>query len=314
MNALTIKTLGFAALLMIVTIAVVINLDINILGEVFKDGSVGGAIDSIISGRAINAITMAGALAIAGITAYVTTKYIGQMKTEEATGDLVDENWDGIQERTNELPSGWAYTFLATFIWSMWYGLIAYPVDQFSQIGEYNEEVLRHKATYEKQFENATPEVLADMGKSLYFVQCAPCHGNTGDGLSGKAQDLTARMSKAQVLDVINNGSNQLGYMMGMMPPGMASGQDAEDIAAYVAGGLKGEAPAMYASCTSCHGADSKGNGGMSPDLTGYDHTLLTHTLQNGKKGIIGTMPSFKTMITPIQEKALSEYLQTIAQ
>ncbi len=40
--------------------------------------------------------------------------------------------------------------------------------------------------------------------------------------LSGKAQDFTARMTKEQVLDVINNGSNQLGYAMGMMPPGMA--------------------------------------------------------------------------------------------
>jgi len=314
MNSIMIKTLGFAALLMIATVAVVMNLNIDIFGEVFKDGSVGGAIDAIVSGRAINAIAMAGALAIAGITAYVTTKYIGQMKTETVTGELVDENWDGIGERTNELPSGWAYTFLATFVWSMWYGLIAFPVNQFSQIGQYNEEVLAHKATYEKKFENASTEVLQDMGKSLFFVQCAPCHGNTGDGLSGKAHDLTKRMSKAQILDVINNGSNKLGYPMGMMPPGMASGQDAEDIAAYVAGGLKGEAPAMYATCTSCHGADSKGNMDMAPNLTGYDNTLLTHTLQNGKKGIIGTMPSFKTMITPIQEKALAAYIQSIAQ
>ncbi len=295
MNALTIKALGFAALLIITTIWVVMSMDIDLTDR-------------------INAITMGGAIAIAVITAAVTVKYINQMKTDTATGDLVDENWDGIGERTNELPSGWAYTLLATFIWSMWYGLIGYPVNQYSQIGEYNEEVLAHKAKYEKKFENASPEVLQKMGKSLYFVQCAPCHGNTGDGLSGKAQDLTTRMSKAQVLDVINNGSNQLGYPMGMMPPGMASGQDAEDIAAYVAGGLKGEAPASYAACTSCHGADSKGNMGMSPNLTAYDHTLMTQVLQNGKKGIIGTMPSFKTMITPIQEKALAAYIQSIAQ
>ncbi|CAA6824124.1 MAG: Cytochrome c oxidase subunit CcoP (EC [uncultured Sulfurovum sp.] len=314
MNAIMIKTLGFAALLMIATIAVVMNLNIDILGEVFKDGSVSGAIDSIISGRAINAITMAGALAIAGITAYVTTKYIGQMKTETATGELVDENWDGIGERTNELPSGWAYSFLAVFFWSMWYGLIAYPVDQFSQIGQYNEEVLAHKATYEKKFENASPEELKNMGKSLYFVQCAPCHGNTGDGLSGKAQDLTKRMSEAQILDVIKNGSSQLHYQMPMMPPGTASGEAAKEIAAYVAGGLKGEAPASYVACTSCHGADSKGNNGLAPDLTGYDNILMTKTLQHGKKGIIGTMPAFKTMITPIQEKALTAYIQSIAQ
>ena len=295
MNALTIKALGFAAILIIATIWVVMSMDIDLTDRV-------------------NAIAMGGAIAIAVITAAVSVKYINQMKTDTATGDLVDESWDGIGERTNELPSGWAYAFLATFIWSMWYGLIGYPVNQYSQIGEYNEEVLAHKAKYEKTFENASPEVLKSMGKSLYFVRCAPCHGNTGDGLSGKAQDLTTRMSKAQILNVIKNGSNQLHYPMGMMPPGMASGQDAEDIAAYIAGGLKGEAPASYAVCTSCHGADSKGNSGMSPNLTGYDNVLLTQTLQNGKKGIIGTMPSFKTMITPIQEKALAAYIQSIAQ
>lgn len=295
MNSLTVKALGFAVILILATIYAVMSLGIDLTDKV-------------------NAIAMGGAIAIAVLTSAVSVKYINQMKTDTTTGELIDENWDGIGERTNELPSGWAYTFLVVFFWSMWYGLIAYPVDQYNKIGEYNQEVLAHKAMYEEKFKNATPEMLADMGKSLFFVQCAPCHGNTGDGLSGKAHDFSKRMSKAQVLDVIKNGANQLGYPMGMMPPGMASGQDAEDIAAYVAGGLKGEAPASYAACTSCHGADSKGNNGMAPNLTGYDNALLTHVLQNGKKGIIGQMPSFKTMITPIQEKALATYIQSIAQ
>jgi len=295
MNSLTVKALGFAVILILATIYAVMSLGIDLTDKV-------------------NAIAMGGAIAIAVLTSAVSVKYINQMKTDTTTGELMDENWDGIGERTNELPSGWAYTFLVVFFWSMWYGLIAYPVDEYSQIGEYNEAVLEAKETYEKKFENATPEMLAGMGKSLYFVQCAPCHGNTGDGLSGKAHDFSKRMSKAQVLDVIKNGANQLGYPMGMMPPGMASGQDAEDIAEYVAGGLKGEAPASYAACTSCHGADSRGNNGMAPNLREYDNALLTHTLQNGKKGIIGQMPSFKTMITPIQEKALATYIQSIAQ
>jgi len=293
MNALMIKSLGFAALLIIATIAVVLTMDIDLSDSV-------------------NAITMGGAIAIATITAYVTTKYMNQMKTDTATGELADENWDGIGEFENELPSGWAYTFLAVFMWSMWYGLIGYPVNQYSQIGEYNEDVLAKKAAYEEKFKNISDDELVEMGKSLFFVQCAPCHGNTADGLSGRAHDLTARISKAQVLDVINNGSNKLGYPMGMMPPGMASGQDAEDIAAYIAGGLKGDAPAAYAACTSCHGADSKGNNGMAPNLTAYDNTLITHVLANGKKGIIGQMPSFKTLVTPVQEKALAAYLQSI--
>ena len=293
MNALQIKALGFAAVLIIATIAVVLTMDIDLSDP-------------------INAITMGGAIAIATITAYVSTKYISQMKTDTATGQLVDENWDGIGEYTNELPSGWAYSFLGTIIWLAWYWLMGYPVNQFSQIGQYNEEVLAKKAAYEKQFKDISDDQLVEMGKSLFLVQCAPCHGNTADGLSGRAHDLTSRISKEEVLYTIKNGSNQLGYPMGMMPPGMASGKDAEDIATYIAGGLKGEKPAAIAACASCHGADLKGNGGMAPNLVEYDEPLISHVLEHGKKGVIGRMPSFKTLVTPVQEKALAAYVQSI--
>lgn len=295
MNGLMIKSLAFAAVLMIATVYVVMNLDIDITGD------------------SVNAITMAGALAIAVITGAVSAKYINQMKTDTASGQLADENWDGIGEYTNELPSGWAYSFLAVFIWSMWYGFFGYPVNAYSQIGEYNEEVLAYNAKFEEAHKNADEATLKEMGESIFLVQCSQCHGATGDGLSGRAQDFSARMSKEQVLDVINNGSNKLGYAMGAMPPGMASGQDAQDIAAYIAGGLKGEAPAAYAACTSCHGADSKGNNGTAPNLVSYDEVLVKHTLKNGKKGVIGKMPSFKTLITPVQEKALTVYIQSLS-
>jgi len=151
------------------------------------------------------------------------------------------------------------------------------------------------------------------MGESVFLVQCAPCHGNAGDGLDGRAHDFSSRMSKAQILDVIKNGSNQLGYAMGAMPPMMAQGANAEAIATYIAGGMKGDQPAAYAACGSCHGADGKGMDGMSPNLAEYDATLIHNTLQNGKKGSLGAMPSFKTTITPIQEKALTVYIQSLA-
>jgi len=295
MNGLMIKALAFAAILMIATVYVVMSLNIDIFAD------------------SVNAITMGGALAIAGLTSAISVKYMNQMKTDKATGDLVDDSWDGIGERTNELPSGWAYTFLVLFIWSMWYGFIGYPINAYSQIGEYNEAVLAYNKKFESTYKDADEKTLKAMGKSLYLVQCSQCHGNTADGLDGRAQDLSARMSKKQVLDVINNGSNKLGYPMGMMPPGMASGADAEAIAAYVADGMKGEAPASFAACTSCHGADAKGMGGMSPDLTAYDETLVSHVLEHGKKGIIGRMPSFTTLVTPSQEKALAVYLQSLS-
>ncbi len=295
MNALTLKALAFAAVLIIATILMLQSQDISILGD------------------HVTAITMAGAIAVATITASVAVKYVNQMKTDTASGKLADENWDGIGEYKNELPSGWAYSFLAVFLWSMWYGLIGYPVNAYSSIGEYNEEVLAYKEKFEEKHKNADEATLKAMGESIFLVQCQQCHGVTGDGLSGKAQDFTARMSKEQVLDVINNGSNQLGYPMGAMPAGMAQGADAEAIAAYIAGGMKGEQPAAFATCGSCHGMDGKGNNGMSPNLVSYDATLMNHVLQNGKKGMIGKMPSFKTLITPVQEKALTVYVQSLS-
>ena len=295
MNALMIKALAFAALLIIATIAAVMNMDMNVLAD------------------DMTAITMGGAVAVAVLTAAVSVKYINQIKTDTASGKLVDDNWDGIGEYQNELPSGWAYSFLGLFIWSMWYGLIGYPVNAYSQIGEYNEEVLAYNAKFEATHKNADAATLKEMGESIYLVQCAQCHGTTGDGLSGKAQDFTSRMTKDQVLDVIKNGQSQLGYPMGAMPAGMAQGEQAEAIAAYVAGGMKGEQPASFAACSSCHGADGQGNNGMSPSLVSYDAALMSNTLQNGKKGMIGKMPSFKTLITPVQEKALTVYVQSLS-
>ncbi len=293
MNALMVKGLLFAAVLIGATIYVVKSMNIDLSDP-------------------INLITMIGAVAIAVLSVGVSIKYINQMKTDTAGGELAEENWDGIGEYKNELPSGWAFSFLGTLIWAAWYWTIGYPVNGYSQIGEWNEEVKAYNTKFEELHKNADAETLKEMGESIFLVQCAPCHGTTGDGLSGKAHDFTSRMSEAQVLNVIEKGSNQLGYPMGAMPPMMATGQDAKDIAKYIAGGMKGEQPASFAACASCHGPDGKGMAGMAPNLAAYDDTLVTNVVKNGKKGSIGTMPAFNDRMTPVQVKALSAYIQTL--
>jgi cytochrome c oxidase cbb3-type subunit 3 len=293
MNALMAKGLLFAAILIGATIYVVKSMNIDLSDP-------------------INLITMIGAVAIAVLSVGVSIKYINQMKTDTASGELAEENWDGIGEYKNELPGGWAYSFLGTMIWAMWYWTIGYPVNSFSQIGQWNEEVKAHNAKFEAAHKNADAATLQQMGESIFLVQCAPCHGTTGDGLSGKAHDFTHRMSKAQVLDVIEKGSNQLGYPMGAMPPMMATGKDAEDIAAYVAGGMKGEQPAAFAACASCHGPDGKGMDGMAANIADFDEALITNVVKNGKKGALGTMPAFHDRMTPVQLKALATYIKTL--
>ena len=293
MNALVIKALAFAAVLIVATLVVVKQMNIDLSDP-------------------INAITMIGAIAIAVLSFGVAAKYIGQMKTDTASGELAEENWDGIGEYKNELPSGWAYSFLGTLIWALWYWTMGYPVNAFSQIGMWNEEVKAYNKKFEEVHKNADAATLQQMGESIFLVQCAPCHGTTGDGLSGKAQDFGSRMSKEQILYVIKNGSNQLGYQMGAMPPMMAQGKDAEDIAAWIAGGMKGEQPAAFAACASCHGPDGKGMNGMAPNLAEYDDTIVEHVVKNGKKGALGKMPAFHDRMTPVQIKALATYIRSL--
>ncbi len=293
MNALMIKGLLFAAILIGATIYVVDSMNIDLSDP-------------------INMITMIGAIAIAVLTVGVSIKYINQMKSDTAGGELCEDKWDGIGEYKNELPGGWAYSWLGTVIWAFWYMISGYPVNAFSQIGQYNDEVKAYNVKFEEMHNSADASTLKEMGESIFLVQCAPCHGSTGDGLSGKAHDFTSRMSKIQILDVIAKGSNQLGYPMGAMPKDMATGADAEAIAIYVAGGMKGEQPAAFAACASCHGADGKGMSGMAPNLTVFDETLVGNVVKNGKKGALGKMPAFNDRMTPVQIKALAAYIATL--
>ena len=296
MNSFVVKGLVLAAILIVATLVVIFQMKIDLSDTV-------------------NLITFIGAIAIAVLSFGVGAKYIGQMKTDSASGELAEENWDGIGEYKNELPAGWAYSFLGVIIWGIWYFLWGYPLNAYSQIGEYNQEVKEYNKRFQAKYQKADAKTLKEMGESIFLVQCAPCHGETGDGLSGKAQDFTAgRMTKEQILAVIKNGQNQLGYPMGAMPAGMAKGKDAEEVAKFVAGGLKGTAPAAWGTCAGCHGQDGKGNNGQAPNLATFDLTLVQHVLKHGKTGIIGKMPSFPGRFTPVQEKALAEYLPTLKQ
>jgi len=294
MNGMIVKALVMAGVLIIGTLVVVKQMNIDLSDPV-------------------NMITFIGAVAIAVLSFGVSAKYMQQMKSDSATGELAEDNWDGIGEYKNELPAGWSWSFVGTLIWAIWYFLMGYPLNAYSQIGEWNEETKAYNQKFEAAHKNADKETLKNMGESIFLVQCAPCHGNTGDGLSGKAHDLTKRMSKEQVLYVIKNGSHYFKYPLGAMPAGLAQGKDAEEVAAYVAGGLKGKAPAAWATCAGCHGQDGKGNGATAPNLAEIDDTLIAQVLKHGKHGSIGQMPSFVNRFTPVQDKALAEYIKSLS-
>ncbi|RBQ28871.1 c-type cytochrome [Aliarcobacter vitoriensis] len=270
--------------------------------------------DAFISDDYINALTFLGAAAIITISTFVVLKYVNQMKNDTASGELADENWDGIGEYKNPVPTGWALAFIGTILWMFWYFTIGYPITGFSQIGQWNEETNEYNAKFEQKWVNANESTLNAMGQSLFLVQCAPCHGVDAEGIAGKAQDLTKRMSKDQIIYTIKNGSNHLtqSYPAGMPPMMLTEDADIEAVATYVAGGFKGEQPVAYATCSACHGDNGEGMPFVGPNIKYYDDAIVFAVLKEGKKGLLGQMPSFNERLNETQEKALASYIRSL--
>ncbi len=270
--------------------------------------------DAFNSDDYINTLTFLGAAAILTISTFVVLKYINQMKNDTASGELADENWDGIGEYKNPVPTGWAIIYVGTIIWMFWYFTMGYPINGFSQIGQWNEETNEYNAKFKEKWTNPNEQTLNAMGQSIFLVQCAPCHGVDAEGIAGKAQDLTKRISKEQVEYTIRNGSNHLteAYPGGMPPMMLSEDADIKEVSAYVANGFKGEQPAAYATCVACHGDNGEGMPMVGPNIKSYDDSLVTAVLKQGKKGLLGHMPSFNERLNETQEKALASYIRSL--
>ena len=277
-------------------------------------------------GDDVNLLALVGAVAIVALTAFVAGKYVRQMKVAKEGGELSEHSWDGIGEYKNPLPLGWAVVYVLVIVWALWYMLAGYPLNSYSQIGEYNEEVAAANAKFEKSFANPDAKTLHAMGESVFLVQCSACHGITGDGINGKAADLAVWGSEDGIYNAIINGSKGLEYPMGEMPAGMADEEGAKAIAAYIAKEISGikktknenlvaSGKELFAACASCHGEDGKGMEGMSPDLSKYGTaSFVEDVLQRGKKGAIGAMPKFNdSRLNALQQKAVGEYVISLS-
>ena len=217
-----------------------------------------------------NVLTLLGSAAIVLFTLFVAGKYLKQIRDEKSGGELIEHNWDGIGEYKNPLPFGWAIVFLLTIVWTIWYFLVGYPLNAYSQLGEYNEEVQAHNARFEQKWANPDNATLMGMGEGVYLVQCAPCHGITADGMDNKATDLTQWGGEKAIVDVILNGGKGLVYPLGEMPGGLLDEASAKAVAAYMTqeisqtakgadASLVAMGEALWPTCAACHGEDGKG-------------------------------------------------------
>ena len=281
-------------------------------------GSEGGLNDDIV-----NTLAVTGAVALVLISVFVVIKYVRQMQVDTATGDLAEENWDGISEYLNDVPKGWAIMFLLTMIWGMWYFTIGYPVNAYSQIGEYNEDVAAHNAKFETQYKDITGDRLVEMGESVFLAECKVCHGISADGIDGKAANLNERISKSSVKFVIENGSNNKLLGMEMPMPDrnglfnansgtMITDAEIDTVSAYVANGMSGAGADIFAgTCASCHGEDGKGMEYVAPSVATFTPALINNVLTYGKKGEIGAMPKFERLNAK-QKEAVGAYITSL--
>lgn len=275
----------------------------------------------------VNLLSLIGAILIVCITLFVVGRMFKQMKVKKDDTELSDHTWDGISEYKNPLPLGWAIVFVLTIIWAIWYFLFGYPLNSYSRIGEYNEEVASHNVKFEEKFKNISSEEKVKMGQNIFLVQCSACHGITGDGMNGKAQNLEIWGSEEGIANTIRLGSKGLNYPGGEMPAAKDLGISEDDIkaiAAYVAKdisaikktnneNLVAKGKEAYASCAACHGVDGKGQDGVFPDLTKYGSaSFVVDVLNRGKNGFIGVMPAFPTL-NEIQKEAVGNYVISLS-
>lgn len=280
----------------------------------------------------INLLAIIGAVAMFLITIFVVNVYFKSMKGEKSSGEMLEDDWDGIKEFKNPLPLGWALVYVVLCIWGVWYMYVGYPLNAYSQVGEYNEEVTAYNESFQKQWSNLDSDTLLEMGEGVFLVQCAPCHGIKGDGISGKAADLTRWGAESGALDLVLHGSKGLKYVTEEMLPMGGGLLDTEDEAkkavAYMMKHISGVKKSSASdadiadgqeiwenSCFSCHDYDGKGMEGNSPDLTlyGTPEFILT-VLERGKKGHIGDMPTFNDeRLTDIQKKAVATYILSLS-
>lgn len=261
-------------------------------------------------------------------TVYVASLYMKKMKEKSTSGaPLAEENWDGIGEYKNDVPTGWFVVYFILIVWAGWYWLVGYPLNAYSQIGEYNDEVRAHNSKFEAKYSNADHATLKAMGESIFLAQCAQCHGQTGDGMNGKAADLSKWGNEEGIVATIKNGAKGLGFPMGEMPAGLVDEATAKKIATYVMAEVStakkagdaavvAEGKAAFAtSCASCHGEDGKGMNGMAPDLSTYGTPkfIAETVLVRGKKGHIGNMPSFEKsgLLNKTQFVAVATYINS---
>ena len=154
---------------------------------------------------------------------------------------------------------------------------------------------------------------MLEMGRGLFGVHCAVCHGEDGKAPDGKGADLTHRISFESALINIQRGADNFKQTFpGGMPPMIADTDRAAQVAHYVSSGFseneRGKMLYGMLNCARCHGEEGRGQEYLGPNIREFDQQTVALVLKNGKNGVIGKMPKFD-QFSEAQIKALGLYV-----
>jgi cytochrome c2 len=182
-----------------------------------------------------------------------------------------------------------------------------------------------------------------ERGRDLFSAKCGTCHTLTEAGTTAEiGPDLDAAFAAARAEG--NDADTIEGVVQSQienprpadpdqtniyMPANLVTGQDAEDVAAYVASvagvpGIKAPEGELFNQCASCHTLEAAGaTGTVGPDL---DQVIPGQSAKQIEESIVdpdavitsgfqaGVMPTtFGTTITPENMMRLVDFLKTCA-
>lgn len=284
----------------------------------------------------------------------MTRKEIDKVSGTETTG----HEWDGIRELDTPSPRWWLVVFVGTIIWAVGYWIV-YPA--WPGISGYTEGVLHHsqrdevtanvaalkaaRAGRESALTNASlsdiqrdPELLQFAmaeGKTAFGDNCAPCHGQGGQGAHGYPNlndDVWlwgGKLSDIQHTITVGVRSTDAQTRKSQMPAfgrdGMLKPEQVDDLTEYVVhlshrpadAKAVGRAAQLFAdNCAACHGAEGKGSRTYgAPNLTdneweyGPERQDIHDQIWNGHGGV---MPTWGGRLSAEEIKALAIYVHNL--
>jgi cbb3-type cytochrome c oxidase subunit III len=179
-------------------------------------------------------------------------------------------------------------------------------------------------------------------GKKLFQAKCAGCHalaavgspGGVGPNLDDAfAQARADGYKESAIRNIVHDqikypgqyatAQNNPNYLVANMPPNLVKGQDADDVAAFVAAnaGVQGFAESQLITgtngkeifqkkCSSCHTLkDAGATGTVGPNLDQLKpaFAIVQRQVTNGGR----VMPAFKNVLSKAQIDAVAKYVST---